>query len=152
MVVRFHPLPRMQSTAYQTVDIELSSKHTYDQFTAKVAARLDVNPTHIRFYSVNAANGNPKAPIKRNPSTMLAQVLKPPYSTYGGNNQRSDSLYYEVLEISLSELDTKKSLKVTWLSEGTSKDVCIRLESHVLIITNNFKGIARCTRSQSWYC
>lgn len=90
---------------------------------AKVGEKLDVDPTHLRFYPVNASTGNPKAPIKRNLAQTLQQILTPPYSTFGNNNQRPDMLYFEILEMSLSELDTKKNLKVTWLSDGITKDV-----------------------------
>jgi hypothetical protein len=42
------------------------------------------------------------------------------------STQRNDAFYFEVLEMSLAELDTKKSIKLTWLSEGITKEVCIR--------------------------
>jgi ubiquitin carboxyl-terminal hydrolase 7 len=38
-------------------------------------------------------------------------------------SQRGDAFYFEVLEMSLAELDTKKSIKLTWLSEGITKEV-----------------------------
>lgn len=120
--VRFHPHARMQQPQSPTFDLVLSAKNTYDQFAAKVGEKLGVNPTHIRFHTINASNGNPKTPVKRNPTFTLHQILNPPYSTFGNNNQRSDSLYYEVLDISLSELDTKKNFKVQWLTEGITKD------------------------------
>jgi ubiquitin carboxyl-terminal hydrolase 7 len=89
-----------------------------------VGEALNVDPTHLRFWTVNATNGNPKAAVKRGQSQNLQTILNPPYSTFSNNNQRADALYFEVLEISLSELDTKKNLRVIWLSEGTSKEVC----------------------------
>jgi ubiquitin carboxyl-terminal hydrolase 7 len=101
----------------------MSSKFSYDQIAAKVGEKLDVDPTHLRFHTVNASTGNPKTPIKRNLTQTLQQILTPPYSTFGNNNQRPDMLYFEILDMSLSELDTKKNLKVTWLSEGITKDV-----------------------------
>jgi len=83
---------------------------------------LDVDPTHIRFWSINSSTGNPKAPIKRMPNQTLQNMVSPSYATFGGTNTRTDSLYFEVLEISLAELDTKKSLKVSWISEGITKE------------------------------
>lgn len=105
----------------------LSSKHTYDQVAVKVGETLGVDATHLRFWTVNATNGNPKIPVKRGQSQNLATILNPPYSTFSNNNQRNDSLYFEILDMSLSELDTKKTVKVAWLSEGISKVVSIRL-------------------------
>jgi ubiquitin carboxyl-terminal hydrolase 7 len=91
--------------------------------TAKVGEKLQVDPTHLRFHTVNASTGNPKSAVKRHPTQTLQQILMPPYSTFGNNNQRADMLYFEVLDMSLSELDTKKNLKVTWLSDGITKEV-----------------------------
>lgn len=105
--------------------IDLSRKMSYEQFSAKVGEALKVDPTHIRFSTVNATSGKAKAPVKRNANQNLSQVLNPPFGAYSNNNQRDDALYYEILEMSLSELDTKKNLKVTWVTEALSKEVCI---------------------------
>lgn len=90
---------------------------------AKVGGKLNVDPTHLRFHTVNASNGMPKAAVKRSMNHTLQNILTPPYTTFGNNNQRTDELFFEVLDMSLSELDTKKSLRITWLSEGLTKDV-----------------------------
>lgn len=34
--------------------------------------------------------------------------------------------------MSLAELDTKKNIKLTWLSEGITKEVCIHAHTAVL--------------------
>ncbi|RQM08622.1 hypothetical protein DH86_00000347, partial [Scytalidium sp. 3C] len=122
-IVRFvpHPTRGVDPEKYEACNIVLNSKSTYDQVAAKVGETLGVDPTHIRFWTVHATTGNPKAAVKRNPTQNLHNILQPPYSTYNGS-QRADALYFEVLDISLSELDTKKALKVTWLSEGITKE------------------------------
>jgi ubiquitin carboxyl-terminal hydrolase 7 len=123
-VVRFYPHPGRNTNpeALHSFDLDLSAKHTYDQVAAKVGEQLQTDPTHLRFWTVNATTGNPKGAVKRNQSQILQTILNPPYSTFSNNNQRADSLYYEILDISLTELDTKKALKVIWLSEGTQKE------------------------------
>lgn len=103
--------------------LELSRKMSYEQFSAKVGEHLQVDPTHIRFTTVNATNAKPKAIVKRMGSQNLFNIMNPQYGQYGNNNQRDDLLYYEILDMSLSELDTKKTLKVTWVTEGVSKEV-----------------------------
>ena len=107
----------------ENFELALSRKMTYDQFSAKVGEHLKVDPTHIRFSTVNATTGKVKAVVKRNPNQSLYQITSPQFSSYGSSNQRSDALYYEVMEISLSELETKKLVKVTWVSEGLTKEV-----------------------------
>lgn len=122
--VRFHPHQTRNANPeqYQPFELILSNKHSYDQIAAKVGEHLKVDPTHLRFWTVNAANGNPKASVKRGQSQSLQTILNPPYSTFGNNNQRPDALYFEVLDISLTELDTKKALRVIWLSDGVTKE------------------------------
>ncbi|KFX95987.1 hypothetical protein V490_03572 [Pseudogymnoascus sp. VKM F-3557] len=121
-IVHFLPYSKTAFDRQEDLDIELSSKYTYDQIAAKVGERINVDPTHLRFHTVNATTGAPKAPVKRSLNHTLQNILTPPYTTFGNNNQRVDELYFEVLEMSLSELDTKKSLRVIWLSEGITKD------------------------------
>jgi ubiquitin carboxyl-terminal hydrolase 7 len=123
-VVKFSPHPRTAVADQEPFSIALSSKHTYDQFAAKVGEKLNVEPTHLRFWTVNVTTGNPKATVKRGHIQSLQNILNPPYSSFSNNNnQRQDALYFEVLDISLSELDTKKALKLIWLSEGITKEV-----------------------------
>lgn len=121
IVVKFHP--KVPSDPEQDIfEITLSRKMSYDQFSAKVGERLGVNPTHIRFSTVNAATAKPKATIRRNPNQTLSQILLPQFGTYTAN-QRHDALYYEIMDMSLSEMETKKSIKVTLVTDGLAKEV-----------------------------
>lgn len=129
-----HPIKTPNVAAAPTFSLALSSKLTYDQLAGRVANNLQVDPTHLRFWTINATTGAPKATVKRGQGQNLGTILQPPYSTYSNNSQRNNGLMYEVLDISLAELDTKKSIKVTFLSEGISKAVsfsevkqCLRL-------------------------
>lgn len=122
-IVRFHPHPRTEGV--EPFSLVLSSKHTYDQVAARVGDKLNVPPTHLKFYTVNNTTGNPKAAVKRGQTQTLQNILNPPYNTFGNNNLRPDGLYFEVLDMSLAELDTKKTLKVIWLSEGITKEVSL---------------------------
>lgn len=96
---------------------------TYDGLSEKVGEKLGVDGTHLRFYTVNASSNNPRTAVKRNQNQLLQNILVP--AGYGqlNMNQRSDALFFEVLDMSLAELDTKKSIKLTLLSEGITKEV-----------------------------
>ncbi len=122
LTVKFIPRPAADAE-WDTFEIALSRKMTYDQFSAKVGERLIVDSTHIRFSTVNSITNKPRGPVRRNGSQTLYQILNPQFGNYNNNTQRSDSLYYEVMDMSLSELETKKNLKVIWVSEGVSKEV-----------------------------
>lgn len=107
-----------------TFTLTLSKKMTYDQFSAKVGEYLGVDPTHIRFSTVNANTGRSKLPVKRTMNLTLSNVLVTPSYAYGPTQPpRSDMLMYEVLELSLSELETRKNVKITWLPEGLTREV-----------------------------
>lgn len=103
--------------------LPLSKKMSYDQFSAKVGEHLKVDPTHLRFTTILASTGKPKAPVRRGQASSLHQILNPAFGTYGGSHQRSDSLFYEILEMSISELETKRNIRVVWLPEGVTKEV-----------------------------
>lgn len=104
-------------------DLELSKKMSYDQVAAKVGEQLKVDPTHLRFSTVLLSTNRPRPPIKRTPNVTLASILNSQTGIYGSQAQvRTDLLLYEVLEISLSELETKKPVKLTLLSDGITKE------------------------------
>lgn len=125
-MVRFHAhTSRSDPNEYPPFELVLNSRINYDQLSEKVASHLGVEPTHIRFYTVNSTTGNPRGPVKRSPTATLHAILNPNgYSTLN-MNQRNDALYFEVLDMSLAELDTKKNVKITFLSEGITKEVSI---------------------------
>lgn len=112
-----------------TFSLTLSKKMNYEQFSAKVGEELKADPTHLRFTTINAA-GKPKSTVKYAQQGTLNNILSPPQYNYNSNAvQKSDALFYEVFEISLKELEQRKSIKVTWLPEGISKEVCRTVHS-----------------------
>ncbi|KAG4301231.1 hypothetical protein PCK1_002541 [Pneumocystis canis] len=103
-------------------DLVLSRKTTYDMLSFKVAEHLNVQPTHIRFTTINSTTQMPKFTVKRVPSLTLQNILQPAYLQSPLN-----TLFYEVLEISLSELETKKTLKIGWLPDGVTREELIEV-------------------------
>lgn len=104
--------------------LELSRKMNYDQVAAKVGEHLGVPPTHLRFSSVLQATGKVRQELKRSSTATLGSMLSSQVGIYGqtAGAVRPDQLAYEVLDISLAELETKKQVKLTWLSEGITKE------------------------------
>jgi len=116
--------PKTETAEGEKFTLELSQKNNYNQFAAKVGEKLNVDPTHLRFSPVNYSTGRAKAAIRHTTNHTLGQLLNPGYQTYGNvNTQRADALYYEILEVSLAELEMRKSMKVHLLTEGITKDV-----------------------------
>ncbi|KAJ5832000.1 hypothetical protein N7474_000311 [Penicillium riverlandense] len=119
MDVTFAPIKSEESEGFT---LTLSRKMTYDQFSKKVGEHLKVEPTHLRFAPVMASTGKPKPFLKRSVAQSLAQILNGQYGAYGYTMHRSDALYYEILDTSLSDYESKKSFKVTLLPEGITKE------------------------------
>ena len=111
--------------------VALSKKDGYDALAHKVADYLStvskhpIDPSHLRFTTVNVQSGKPRAVVKRQAGTTMAGVLLGS-SGYGGYNytpaQAPDHLFYEVMEMSLADLEQRKTVKIIWLSEGITKE------------------------------
>jgi len=107
----------------KTFELTLTKRMNYQQLAQRVGEHIGADPTHIRFSPVNATTGRAKNPIRHTTNHNLGTLLSPGYSAYGtGIAQRNDVLYYEVLEVSMSELEMRKTFKVTWLPEGLMKE------------------------------
>ncbi|KAF1945532.1 cysteine proteinase [Clathrospora elynae] len=126
-------VPRTPETpGLPTFSLILSKKMAYDQFAGKVAEHLKTDPSHIRFTTVSTA-GKPKQAIKYNANSTLNAILFPgPHNYSASATQRPDALFYEVLDMSLKELEQRKPVKVTWLPDGLSKE-----DEHTLMVPKN---------------
>ena len=114
--------PRFLMEGQETFVLTLNKRMTYDQFAAKVAEHLNIAPSHIRFMTMHVSANKPKALIKRQQHQTLGQTLTPQYGSYSNLAQRADALFYEVLDMSLEELEKKKLQRVWWLTDGISKE------------------------------
>ncbi|KAK2794704.1 hypothetical protein FQN52_007474 [Onygenales sp. PD_12] len=119
ITIKFAPIHPGDSEPFE---LDLNRKMSYDLWTSKVGQHLNVDPTHMRFAPVVLNTGKPKPFIKRTTTHNLQQILTSQYSSYGYSVHRTDALYYEILDTSLMEYETKRMIKVNWLAEGTVKE------------------------------
>ena len=119
--VEFHPRigPSKDEDSFI---LDLSKKMSYEQFSEKVAQKVGAPADHLRFATVNATTGKPKAFVKRNLQQNLQQILSTQLSYSNYVTHRPDMLYYEILEVSLQDYETKKIMKPIWLPDGITKD------------------------------
>lgn len=108
----------------------LSRKDTYETLATKVAEYLStlgvvpVDQSFLRFTTVNAQSGKPRTVIKPQ-QAMTVQSILLGTGGYGYGYQPAqapDQLYYEVLEMSLKDLEQRKNVKVTWLPNGITQE------------------------------
>lgn len=111
-------VPKVKEEGLESFELDVNRKIVYDQLATRVGEYLHVVPTHLRFTTVTS-NGNPRTAVKRSELT-LAQILASANMTSTVTPQ--STLLYEVLDLSLSELETKKNQKLIWLPEGISKE------------------------------
>ncbi|CAK1366028.1 unnamed protein product [Cercospora beticola] len=111
--------------------LALSKKDTYDALAHKVADYLSsknettIEPSHLRFTTTNVQSGKPRAVVKRQQNTTVNHILmgNNGYGSYGYTaTQAPDHLYYEVLEMSLTDLEQRKNVRIIWLTEGIQKE------------------------------
>jgi ubiquitin carboxyl-terminal hydrolase 7 len=122
--IRLMPHPtRCNAEEYPAFDAVLSIRTTYDQLCERVGFHLGVEPTHLRLYTVNNnPSSSPRSVIKRSAAQNLHTIMNPQSYTTVNSSLRSDSLYFEVLEMSLAEMETKKVIRIILLSDGITKD------------------------------
>jgi hypothetical protein len=85
---------------------------------AKVGEMLKHDPFKLRFTQSNGANGTPKNIVRRHGNLTVAELIQPSYMSANNN-----LLYYEILDVSIIELETKKSLKITWVGATNKEEV-----------------------------
>ncbi|KAG8470588.1 hypothetical protein KFE25_009009 [Diacronema lutheri] len=96
------------------VELRMDKRMSYDDVTAAVGRAIGCDPTHVRLTMHNGYTEQPKPqPIKFRGVDSLFDML------LGSAHKASGVLYYEVLEMPLSEFESKKSLRVSWHAQST---------------------------------
>ncbi|KAK4688080.1 ubiquitin carboxyl-terminal hydrolase 7, partial [Tremellales sp. Uapishka_1] len=135
VLVQFRPKNEDPSGKAQEFDLMLSKKMTYEVMSHRVGDWLKYDPLKIRFTSSNAQNGTPKAVIKRSLNQSVADITQTAYY----NQHPNVILYYELLDVSIVELETKKSLKVVWTGRNNKEEA-----THPFLLpkTSTFSDVA----------
>lgn len=85
--------------------------------SAKVGEFLKHDPIKLRFTTTHPTNGAAKAVLKRSLNPSISEIVAPSY----GNTQTTVILY-EKLDVSIVELETKRSLKVVWTGSHNKEE------------------------------
>jgi ubiquitin carboxyl-terminal hydrolase 7 len=114
-------------------DLTLSKKMTYEQMSTRVGEHLEYDPAKLRFTTAGN-NGQPKAAIRRNVAMNVAEMVQPSYAT-----TPQTLLFYELLDISLQELETKRNVKITWMGVSNKEESA---HQFLLSKTSSFHDVA----------
>ena len=90
------------------------------QMSQKAGQYLLHDPIKLRFTTTHATNGSPKSAIKRSLNQTIAELLAPSYI-----NPTTPIILYEKLDVSIVELETKRSLKVVWTGVHNKKEATL---------------------------
>ena len=161
MIVKFSPkyVPaenlQVRNESDEMFSLAFSKKDNYDVLASKVAEYLSkinttpIHSSHLRFTTANAQSGKPRSVVKRQSTTIMANILLGTGSYGGGHgysSQAPDHLFYEVLEMSLTDLEQRKSVRIVWLSEGIAKE-----EPHDLLVHKSatFRDVAEALQKRA---
>lgn len=135
VLVQFKPREEDPTGKAPEFDLMLSKKMVYDVMAHRVGDYLKHDPLKLRFTSSNPQTGAPKAIIKRALNQSVADITQTNYYSQHPNV----ILYYELLDISIIELETKKSLKIVWTGRNNKEEA-----THPFLLpkTSTFSDVA----------
>lgn len=108
------------------MSLELSCNDTYEEVSRQLASALTPpldDPSHLRFTQQNNYTQQPKPQPLRFPDH---EVLLPEMLVHFG--QTSDTLYYEVLDLPLQELEQLKTLKASKSLCSMHDTLCLSMQ------------------------
>lgn len=127
--------PRFDDVDYKgEYEVTLSKKMTYDMMALKFGERLKHDPLKLRFTTANGPNGTPKTILKRTANQTVNEIVSPSYI-----QGQASLLYYEILDVSIVELETKRSLKIWWMGAHNKEEAA---QSFLLPKTCNINDVA----------
>lgn len=83
----------------------------------KVGEYLKHDPIKLRFTTTHATNGSPKTVLKRSLNQSISEIISPGYT-----GSQTTIILYEKLDVSIVELETKRSLKVIWTGSNNKEE------------------------------
>ena len=121
VVITFKPRSPNQPVT-KSFDLALHRLMNYDAIVSALGKALEIEPTYLRMWSSTPVSGKLRNPIRKTGTTTLQNIIQPSYYP-----AQSQIIYYEVLEMTLQEFEQKKPVRVTWLTDGVSKEVVLEL-------------------------
>ncbi|KAI6103506.1 hypothetical protein F5141DRAFT_1189842 [Pisolithus sp. B1] len=109
VMIFFRPKFEESDGDHPEFSLVLSKKHNYDTMSQRAGEYLRHDPIKLRFTTTHAANGAPKAVLKRSLNQSIADFIGSNYV-----NPTTTVILYEKLDVSIVELETKRSLKIIW--------------------------------------
>ena len=92
-----------------TLTVPPARRSCFLQMSTKAGEYLRHEPIKLRFTTTHPSNGQAKSVLKRSLNQSISEIMAPSYI-----NPTTTVILYEKLDVSIVELETKRSLKVIW--------------------------------------
>ncbi|KAI9598113.1 cysteine proteinase, partial [Syncephalis fuscata] len=133
ITVIFKPKPKTETEALPTVELQLLRDMKYDQVAERLAEQVNVHPMRLQFTSINQPTSIASA-IRRDPEMFLDDMI-----SYHISPNKPVGIYYDVLDMDITEFESKRKIKVTWLglnhSEETEHTLWLMIDGTVQDLT-----------------
>ncbi|KAI9295768.1 cysteine proteinase [Neoconidiobolus thromboides FSU 785] len=102
--------------------LSLNRKLTYEEFVGILASKLKVDPLKLRLYTPNGARSLLSTPVSYAPQTLLENILR-----YNYMYNQPCIVYYELLEVTIVELESKRNVQVIYLGDSIKDETTFDL-------------------------
>ncbi|KAI8347676.1 hypothetical protein BD560DRAFT_493139 [Blakeslea trispora] len=126
--VLFKPKPNVVQAQHDEVRVVLDRTSNYRAIAAQLAAKIGVEANKIRFTASHPITHQPREVIQYKSTTRLEEMLSnlPKPQDYlqlvGFDHADVPILYYEVLDVDVSDLESKRSIEVIVLGSNLRKE------------------------------
>ncbi|KAL3154338.1 hypothetical protein ABBQ32_013820 [Trebouxia sp. C0010 RCD-2024] len=137
---------KLDNPKEEGLSLELSCKDTYEEVSSRLAAALTPpldDPSKLRFSQQNNYTQQPKPqPLRFPHHELLLPDMLSQSQHYG---QAADTLYYELLDLPLQELERLKTLKIAFHGEKAEEvgqhSVRLPKDSHVRELLSELRSL-----------
>lgn len=127
----------------QGFTLELSQRINYDQLAKRVAQFLNTDPCLLQFFKTQSYRDGPGQPLRCNFEGTLKDIIQ------FVRPKQVRRVYYQQLQISISELENKKQFKCIWISSNLKEEKEIVLyPNRNAIVTDLYEEAGRCAQIQ----
>lgn len=123
--------------------LELSQRMNYDTLAKRVAQYLNTDPCLLQFFKTQSYRDGPGQPLRCNFEGTLKDIIQ------FVRPKQVRRVYYQQLQISISELENKKQFKCVWISSNLKEEKEIVLyPNRNATVSDLYDEARRCTQIQ----
>ncbi|KAJ3029473.1 UNVERIFIED_CONTAM: hypothetical protein HDU68_012053 [Siphonaria sp. JEL0065] len=137
----FKPRPNSErpSKFVQELELMMHKKMPYDDVVTKIGEKLDADPAKIQLYT--SAGLMTRTPVRKGEKTNLQDIMN---SGFYNQLMATSVLYYEVLDVEISELEKNRFVKISFVDRKMNEwgpiELLVPKNSHASDVIKKFKA------------